>query len=267
MKQTHFEQRTVRVDEMAPIIWRARKKAEFQQMKESIEELGTIIFPQCIDLGKKRADGVRYLIVGGGQGRWEAAKALKQETMPILIIDADKKEAGARFLIENFNRKDLTWAEKGRLIRKAMDGGKDIDQAAREHHIAKTTAEMYLRTLGKMADDSIEKMPLADAVALTALPARGQKIVIELARENGQPIKDVVKETRSAVAKGADWSIRDIKKAASAKDEKIRTLRKRVALHRLHYSLGPENLKILLKDKKFLAACKSEEINLAPYQQ
>lgn len=265
MNTTHFEQRTVRVDEMKPLISRARKKAEFVEMKDSIEDVGCILPPQVIDLGRKGADGIRYHIVGGGQGRWEAAKALKQETMDVLVIDADKKEAAGRFLAENIIRKDQTWAEKGRTIRAMMDSGMKIEEVHSKLHITRATAEMYLRVISKMADPAIEKMPLADAVALTALPARGQKIVIELAMEKQQPIQDVVKEARSAVAKGADWSVRDIKKAASAKDEEIKRRRKRVNLHRIHYSLGPENMLVLLKDKKFLAACKAEKINLAPY--
>lgn len=268
MNLTEFELRTVPVDEMRPLIARARPKEEFLEMVESIREFGVIAPPQVIDRGRKGKDGVRYDIVGGGEGRWRAAQELGWREMPVLVVSATAAEAAGRFMTENEIRKRMPWAEKGRMVRAEMDAGSTLEEAAKAFHISPHLAKKYLRVISKTAQDAeedVRAMGVNDAEVLTTIPARGQRIVIQVAAQRREPVREVAKAAKAAMDEGADWSKTELEKALKAKDRAIESRERKLEELRELYAFGPGNIRTLLRNPKILKACRAAKINVSRF--
>jgi ParB family chromosome partitioning protein len=88
-----------RIDVVNP---RARNKRTFNEMVDSIAEVG---LKQPITVARREhADGPRYDLVCG-QGRLEAYVALGQKEIPALVIEADLHECLLKSLVENCARR------------------------------------------------------------------------------------------------------------------------------------------------------------------
>jgi ParB/RepB/Spo0J family partition protein len=256
------------VDAIRPFIRRAREKEGFEQLKESMAEVGLKIPIQVRDMGRDDANGHRYQLICG-EGRVLAAQQLGWEYIPALIIEAAPVDIAGRFLAENMIRKSQPWAQKGRMIKAEMARGKTLEQVAKEYHITPELATRYVRVIDKIAqglEDEVSALGVNDAEALTKLPARGQKIVIEVAQETGQSIKNVVRTAEDVAGESLEKNLGALTKATllkafSSLGDQLRRARHALKAIRLHYALGPQNLIRIMRDKGLMKALKEAGID------
>ena len=244
------------------LLARAREKEGWEQLRASMRDEGLKQPIQVRDLGRADEKGIRYELICG-EGRVAAAKSLRWETIRALVVDAAPAEIAGRFLAENMIRKSLPWATKGRMIREEVNRGIPIPQIAKSLHISPTLATKYLRVVSKIAQDvDADSLPVNDAEVLCTVPARGQRIVMQIAADLKQPIRDVARAVKKAVADGAGWTKLELEKALAAKEDDLAKLRNKLKVLRLHRALGPGNLEKLLEIPRFKAALKKEGVNV-----
>src|SRR5947199_5010316 len=108
-----------------------------------------------------------------------------------------------------------------------------------------------------------------DAEELTSLEAKEQEIVIELLKEDQlgtHQLRSLVRKTKELrqsgqVSKAAlRSSLRDL-------DKSLKDMRIRVKLKRLHWSLGPHNLKKLLDVPELKVALDEEGVDYSEFLQ
>lgn len=250
------------VNAIRVLLARAREKEGWEQLRDSMRDEGLKQPIQVRDLGRADEKGIRYELICG-EGRVAAAKALHWQTIRALVVNAAPAEIAGRFLAENMIRKSLPWATKGRMIREEVNRGVPLPQVAKSLHISTTLATKYLRVISKIAQDiDTEKLAVNDAEVLCTVPARGQRIVIQIAADLKQPIRDVAKAVKKAVADGAGWTKVELEKALAAKEDDLARLRNKLKVLRLHRALGPGNLEKLLEIPRFKAALKKEGVNV-----
>ncbi len=252
------------IEQIKVMVHRARDKGGWEQLKQSLATVGLNIPVQVRMLARKSPDGHKYELICG-EGRLTAAKALKWETIPALIIDAEEAEIAGRFLAENMIRKAIPWGEKAKLIKSIVDAGTDTKQACRDLSIS---LGYGYRLLGLEAGLSPEvkaeakKLQLEEAEALATVPSEGQKIVLEVAASTGETVASVVKAGRKVVVETEGWTKAALEKALRSTDDDLRKLRERTKSVRLHAALGPENLRAILKDNKIRKALEAAKITI-----
>ncbi|MBQ2941015.1 MAG: ParB/RepB/Spo0J family partition protein [Clostridia bacterium] len=85
------------------------------ELAKSIDEYGVI---QPITV-KKKSDG-RFIIIAG-ERRYRASCMAKKKTIPAIIIDVSEEKSAAIALLENLQRKDLTFFEEAEGYLKLMN--------------------------------------------------------------------------------------------------------------------------------------------------
>jgi ParB-like chromosome segregation protein Spo0J len=266
--------RDIPLDQIEPVFKRARDKEGWERLKASMKAKGLQQPIQVEDMGRRNDKGIRYKLICG-QGRTEAARALDWEKIPAIVKTAvGAEEFVGTFFDENINRVSLPWVAKARIIRDEMRGlGKDKDPIVR---LAEVCADLgidprlgrrYLNALNNAAqeiEDDIAGLGVNIVERLTKLPAKGQLIVMEVARETKQDVVAVVEKAEKLARKtGEGWTAAALRKAIGGVKETLERQAKQLRTLRLHYALGPQNLLRLIKDAKFHAALKAAKINLS----
>lgn len=261
------------VRQIKPLVSRARAKAPFERMKDSIKEHG---IHRPIRVRPLKGDARYKFELIWGEGRLKAQRELRRETIPAIVEKVDSPDAVGMFLLENLSRKKLSWQEKARLI-KAQIGDHKIDK-----HMVNSLAESYfvtpahvvklLRILQKAAPktkETLDKLTVEEAEELTSLPATGQEIVIETLRDEKLrhgAIPELVRKAKAIRQSGSDLSKTALKQSLRRVDEELSRLRGKLKLKRLHWALSVENLKMLLSDKTFRKALDRRGINYAKFE-
>lgn len=265
------------VESVRVFVHRARSQEGFEGLKASIQAEGLKMPIQVRDISdrpageRKRPEGglFRYELVCG-QGRLTAFQELGIRKIPALIVDAPESEIVGRFLAENMMRKPLPWAEKARLVKADLDAGMTVEQVAARYHISQGHARKFAQVLGRTAaglESEVAAMPLNDAEVLTTLPAEHQTIVVEMARETGEPqIRDLVRKAREVVEQEGALSLPALKQSLQRLDEDLKATRQRLKLLRLHRSLGPQNIESLLQRKDIRTALQKAGVNVAKFE-
>lgn len=261
------------IDQIKVFISRAREKAGFQELKASIADVGLLMPIQVRDLGRRLGDGKRYELICG-EGRLTAAKQLGWEKISALVVEAEQAEFTGRFLAENMIRKSIPWAQKGRMIKEEMSRGAKMEEVAKRYHISPELAGRYVRVIDKIGqglEEEISKMPVNDAEVLTKLPAAGQKIVIEIAKETKQSIKTVMEKADAIQEREGDkWdeaSKATLRKALGNAREQLGPIREELRLRRGHYAIGPMNLERILRRPSYRKKLEAAGINLAKAEE
>lgn len=268
MKQEPLEVHLIDVNAIKPFVSRARDPVQFERVKQSIAKDGLHMPIQVRKLGKVE-HGIRYELVYG-EGRLRAFKELGIAKIPATITDAPEMEIVGRFLAENLIRKSLPWWDKARLIKDELDSGKTVAELAESYSITTHHVERCIRVLDKTAkgtEGAVVKMQLSEAESLITLPADHQRIVVEIALESGMDgqIKMLVSKAREASTAG-ELSKSALKQSLERVDEDLLRTREKLKLKRLHHSLGPSNLALLLKDARFVKALAAENVNVEKFQ-
>lgn len=266
-KAESMNTKQIPIDQIRPFISRARAKAGFEAMKASIAAEGLKMPIQVRDLGRRDSDGIRYVLIAG-EGRTTAARELGWEKIPAVIVEAAEQETVGRFLAENMIRRNIPWQEKGRMIRDEMKAGRTLEEVARSYHIDPHHAAKLLRVVNKIGEEvEAEGLTMNEAEVLTTLPAAGQKIVMEVARESQQPIQAVVRKARKLQAKGEGWTKAALQKAIRAVDEGLAKLRTTLKRLRLHHAIGPVNVRTLLRDRGFRKLAETAKLNVRTFEE
>ncbi len=258
----------VPVESIMVMLSRSRKKEGWENLRDSMADPAIgLKTPIGVRELEKQVGKIRFQLLYG-EGRLAAAKSLKWETIPAIVKRAKDSEVAGLFLAENLIRRPMSWEEKGRIIREELATGASIGDVARALHISTTLATKYHRVVSKIAQDvelAAFALPINDAEVLVTIPAEGQRLVIELANERGERVRDVAKVARRAVANGAQWTKAGLQDALRASDAEGKQLRESLRALRLHHSLGPANVSLLLSDPEFRAAAKREGVNIAKF--
>lgn len=116
-------------------------EAELMSLADSIRENGIL---QPINV---RKSGVNYEIVSG-ERRLRAAKICGLESVPCIIIEADDEKSAVLALIENIQRRDLSYFEEALAIEKLISYyGLTQEEAASRLGKAQSTIANKLRLL------------------------------------------------------------------------------------------------------------------------
>lgn len=259
--------RDIPVDQIEPVFKRAREKGGWEDLKADMRANGQKVPIQVKDMGRRDPKtGYRYQLICG-QGRLEAATALKWERISAIVKDVSPEEFTGIFFNENINRQSLPWATKGRLLKDIMaDGKKTLEEACADLHISMKLGHRYLNVINQTAqglEGVVQGMGMNVAEQLTKLPAAGQKMVMAVVAETNQDVTAVVAKAEKLEAKGEGWTQAALLKAIRGVKETLDRQLKQLRPLRLHYALGPQNVLRLMRDPKFHAALKSARVNLS----
>lgn len=259
------------IDQIRPLIKRARERAAFDRMKESIRTEG-LFQPVQVRLLSKPDGRHKYELVCG-QGRLQAFKELRRPTIPAIVLDVSEGEVIGRFLSENVLRKDLSWLDQAKLIRNELKAGESLDRLAARLYITPAHASKLVRILTQMSpvvEREFKKLTVAGAESLVSLPAKGQEIVVETMIDEGLQggsVEAVVKKAKQVAAETGELSKTALKHSLRRVKEELDRQREVLKLKRLHHSLGPENLRLLLSNQEFRKAVQKEKINVSKFEE
>lgn len=250
---------------------RARPKAGFERMKQSIQRDGLKVPIQV-----RKVRGGYELIAG--QGRLQAFRELRAEKIPAYVLDVEAKEVVGRFLAENVMRRKLPWLDKAKLIKGEIDRiGHDLTKAEMEDvatrysittgHVAKMLK--ILQNVSPNVSKTLDDLTVQEAAELTSLPAKGQDIVIQSMAEEGleaSQLGAVLSKAKELTQDGGELSKTALKASLKRVGEDLDRQRKQLKLYRLHHALGVANLQMLLSGKSFRNAVKREGINIEKFE-
>jgi ParB family chromosome partitioning protein len=281
-KKDSFSVKEVEINSIKFFVRRSRAPGAYARLKDSIRELGLKQPIHVKDISswspsdRRRPGGGHYkyeLICG--QGRLQVFRELDWDRIPAMVIDVPENEIVGRFLAENVMRKKLSWYEKAQLVKSDVDAGLDIEAIKEKYFVTTGQVYKYLRILrhasGKLLSHSeIEKLSMNQAEELTSVDAETQEIVVAVLKEEelgrGQ-IKSLVKKAKELRSSGKlskatlKGSLRELHKA-------LTEIRNRLKSKRLHWTLGPYNLKRLIKDSPALTkALRQEGVDYSDFIQ
>lgn len=278
MKHLETQIHELDVDSIKIFVSRARDKAGFEQMKQSIADVGLKMPIQVRDISerpaaeRKRPEGGLYkyeLVVG--QGRLTAFRELGKRKIPALIVSAPETEIVGRFLAENMIRKPLPWAEKARLVKGEIDAGSTVEEVARKFVITTGHVYKFLRILSKTAkglEEDVAALPMLEAEQMTTLPPDEQAIVVEVLRESSErQVRDVLRKAKELTETEGTLTKPALEAALRKVDDDLKALRQSLKLARLHHALGVQNLQTLLQDAKFKKALTAAGVNLKRFEE
>lgn len=264
--------------EVTFLIHRDRDPEGFALLVESIRAMG---IRQPIQV-RPATKGKHKWQAFFGEGRCTAAIELYQETkdksflrVPATIEKEAEGEIAGRFLSENLIRRNLSWQEQAKLIKRDVDAGLSPEQVALGYFITAAHLEKLLRILQKLSpalERELKDMTIREAELLTSLPSAGQEIVFETLQEEGleksaSNIASVVRRAREQHQETGEWSKSALKASLKRVNEDLERVRKSLKPIRLHHSLGPANLESLLQDKKFRRALDKHKINYSKFEE
>lgn len=278
MKTLPTETVLIDVDAIRPFISRARTKAEFEAMTESIRVHGLKVPIEVRDItdepaeSRKRPEGGLYRFeLVKGEGRTEAFRVLGKRKIPAYVVKAKQSEIAGRFLAENMIRKPLPWIEKARLVKAEHDAGKSNVEIAKMLFISQPYVSRLLQVASKTAiglERDVAAMPFEDARELTELPAPEQQIVVEAWRENpGRQVREIVRKAVQARETDGELTATGLRASMKRVEDELKNIRESMKVTRLHHALGVSNIAVLLKGKKFRAALTAAGVNIARFEE
>lgn len=263
------------LSEIKPFVRRARPAEPFNRLKESIKEIGLRMPIQVREL-PRRKDGYKYELIVG-QGRMQAFKELRKDSIPAIVVDVPEGEIVGRFLAENVMRRRLSWQEKARLLKEevsriGMPTKADLEVLAKRYFITPAYVAKLINILKQASpkvQGDLDSMTVTEAETLTSLPARNQDIVIETMREEAIPAHEmpvVARQAKKLAQSGGELNKTALKATLRRVGEDLGRLRQSMKPIRLHHSLGPANLQMLLSDKAFRKAMDKKKINYSKFE-
>lgn len=254
------------VDLIEVFVSRAREKAGYEGLRASIKKHGLKVPIEVRELGRK--DGRRRFKLIKGEGRTLAHKDLKLRKIPAHIVKVAEADIPGRFLAENMMRREQSWLEKARLVKSEFDGGATPEQVAKLLCIEEKHALRLHRIITRAGSEAdLQDLSVADAEVLTALPAKGQAIVMEVMRETGErQIKSIVNKAREIIDRKEELSKTALKQSLSRVREDLRRIREQLKVKRAHDQLAPANLELAFADPFFRAAAIKAGINVDKFE-
>lgn len=268
-----IEIQEVDIRDIKPFVSRARPLEPFRRMKESIREYGVKMPIQVRRIKDPKFKYERIV----GEGRIMACRELKRYMIPAIIVNISEGEIVGRFLAENVLRNKLPWQDKAKLIKHELGNEpvnrERLEQIASRYHITPAHVSKLLKILQQASpkvSGMIDKLTVEEAETLTSLPASGQEIVVETVKEAGLPTSQLtalVAKAKEVSQDTGDLSKRALKQSLKRVDEDLARLRESLKLKRLHWSLGPSNLQLLLSDAQFKKAVDRRKISYQKFEE
>lgn len=275
-------------DEIKFLIRRDRDRAEFDQLKEAIREIGVRQPLQVRDISswkpndRRRPQGGHYKWEAlFGEGRVTAAQELFAETkdprwktVPAIVLDVPQGEVLARFLSENLQRISLSWVERAELLRSDLNAGMTPAELMQAHKLTAGHMTKLLRVLKRTSPavlEEVRKLTVNEAEPLSRLPHATQEIVIGALKEAGLQGS----QTPAAVHLAQEEAAQGVKLTKATLVSRIERLRQAVIdqrkllkLKRVHFSIGPQVYgEELLRDKKFLKMLDERDISCRAFME
>ncbi len=156
------------------------KEEELEELAESIRQHGLIqpIAVRALDTG--------YYQIVAGERRWRACRIAGLDEVPVIIIDADDKEAAQLTLIENLQREDLNPLEEAQGYA-ALIEAYGFTQEEIADRVAKSrptiTNALRLLKLPKEILKLLENGDLSAGHARALIPLNSEKRQIEAANK------------------------------------------------------------------------------------
>jgi ParB family chromosome partitioning protein len=267
-------------DRIKIFVHRDRDRERFEAMKASIADRGLKQPIQVRDITqwpeeeRKRPEGGLYHYgIITGEGRLTAFRELGKKQIPAYVVaKTSDAETVGMFLAENLNRDPLPWVHKAKLMKAAIDSGETPEEIGKRFFVSPRHVQKCAHILGRTAkglEEAVEAMTIADAEALTSLKPEEQRIVIEVAHEikaTGQ-VKELVKQAKELADKeeGEGLSALGLKRSLERLGEELKRVRSELKPLRLHYAIGPANIRHLLKDAKIRKALDAEKVNYSKF--
>lgn len=268
------------------LIRRGRDPKKFALVKESIGAIGVQMPLHVRDISswpvkdRRRPDGGLYKWEAAfGEGRTTAMIQLYEETndrrflkLPAIVKDIPEKEIVGRFLSENILRRDHSWFDQAKLIRADVNRGFSEKDIAKRYFISERHAKKLIHIIDVSSSrlkKQLKEMTLKDAMVITSIPAKAQDIVLDTLTENkldNTQIAHVVKQAKKLDDRG-ELSKTALKASLKRVGEDLSRTRDRLKLYRLHASIGPDNLKILLSGKAFRGELDRHGINYQKFME
>jgi ParB-like chromosome segregation protein Spo0J len=261
------------------LISRARSKEEFDMLCATVRDGGVHIPVTVVDIRgwpkEKRRNRAGELCDYGitkGEGRWQACRKIGLKTVPAFVRpELTPEEIVQLHWAENFNRQSLKWAQLGRIIRDEVREGSDVKTVAKSLRITTGIAYRYLRAVEHAAADvqeDIARLPINDAEVLTTVPARGQKLVMDLVKETGADVREVAKEARElSKEKGDKWTVTELKASLTRYDSDLEKERRALKRVRMKWSCGPANIALLLSRPVVRKTLDKLKVNYARFEE
>jgi len=176
-----------------------------EELAESIRLHG-VLQPIAV----RRLDTGYYRIVAG-ERRWRAARLAGLKEVPVVLVDADEREAKELTLIENLQREDLDDVEAAYGFRALMDDfGLTQEEVAGRMGLSRSNVANTLRLLNLPTEiqDMIRQGTLTAGHARAVMRLSGEKQQIALAQliaRNGLSVRQAeMLAARMAKAEAAD---------------------------------------------------------------
>lgn len=262
------------------LVKRDRDPEGFALLKEGIRKHGVI------QIVKAKKIGPNKWLANFGQGRCEALIELYGETKDKrflrLPIEEVKDISPGAFLSENLLRRKYTWQQQARLIKGEVDAAPKpltpdkLLEIAERWFITVAHLGKLLRILDRLSpslEKELKQMTIREAELLTTLPAAGQEIVMQTLAEEGVAktpanIASVVRRAKEQHLQTGQWSKTMLRQSLKRVGEDLARVRTSLKPIRLHHSLGPVNLEMLLTEKKYAkiaAAIRKAKINVEKF--
>ena len=171
-----------------------------KELAESIKAQG-IIQPILVRMTSNN----QYEIIAG-ERRWQAAKIVKLDEVPVVIKDISDSTALAMALIENIQREDLNVIEEARGIKRLIDEFNITHEAAAEA-VGKSRAAvsntLRLLSLSEHAQNALEtnKIEMGHARAILSLSPIDQAMMCQKIVNQKLTVREVEKEVSGGTNK------------------------------------------------------------------
>jgi ParB family chromosome partitioning protein len=183
IEETQESVKTLRLSEIEPEPTQPRSIFNHEPLEELASSIAThgLLQPIIVREGKNG-----YYRIVAGERRWRASKMAGLTEVPVVIIDADDKEAAELSLIENLQRENLNAIEEA-LAYKALIDEYNLTQKEVSGRIGKSrefvSNAMRLLDLPEEIIDLVKKNELTAGHARTLLGLKNKEIVYDIAKQ------------------------------------------------------------------------------------
>jgi ParB family chromosome partitioning protein len=272
---------SIPVDLVTVVNPRIRNEKTFREIVSNIAAIG---LKRPITVTKRRVgDGISYELVCG-QGRLEAFKALGQNSIPALVIDASNEDCMIMSLVENLARRQHRSGELLADIEGLKRRGYNVAEIARKTDLTPEYVRGVIRLIetgeGRLLQAvETKQMPLSVAIQIaSADDAETQKILqqaydqkllrgnrlskakrlIEQRRRRGKTFKDEGAPARKPM------SVEAVMKKYREDTQKKRTLVRKADMTRGRLMFIMEALRKVLSDDNFKTLLRAEGLDSIP---
>mgnify|MGYP001561460518 CR=1 FL=1 len=176
------EVREIPLDCIIPNRYQPRKTIEKESLQELIDSISThgVLQPIVVRRDPKSSDKYEIMM---GERRFRSCEALKKDTVPAIVTEADDQRMMECALVENTHRKDLNPIERAEAYKLLADTfNLTQEEVAKRVGADRTMVSHFIRMLGlppEIQDDvRNQKITVGHAIAILAIPDSDRRLMI-----------------------------------------------------------------------------------------